>query len=213
MEHKIRILSRFIPVFIFRAEIMKKCVVSFLGMAIAASGNLAFADPTVDDLPDLTGGVVPVVQYKHLDPFSGTDLLTSVSEVEYVVKVKNQTGDPLIADTLILVVDSVQEISGKEISHRVKIEGSDGMTADGKPFFRIPSTGTELAPYGESEPVTIRVTNPDFLRFYPPGVRVRGIRRSSDKAVKDLLETLVQKGVMSPEEARRALESPPSGSP
>jgi hypothetical protein len=192
---------------------MMKWVVSFLAVAIGASGNLALADPSVDDLPDLTGGVVPVVQYKHLDPFSGTDILTSVSEVEYEVRVKNQTGDPLIADSLILVVDTVQEISGKEISHRVRIEGSDGMTGDGKPFFRIPSTGKELPPYGESEPVTIRVTNPDFLRFYPPGIRVRGIRRSSEKAVKDLLETLVQKGLMSPEEARRALESPTSGSP
>jgi hypothetical protein len=87
------------------------------------------------------------------------------------------------------------------------------MTGDGKPFFRIPSTAIELPPYGESEPVTIRVTNPDFLRFFPPGVRVRGIRRSSEKAVKDLLEGLVQKGLLSPEEAIRALESPSSSSP
>lgn len=185
----------------------------FLAMVIAASGTSVLANTLVDDLPDLTGGVMPVVQYKQLDPFSGDDILTSVSEVEYVVRVKNQTGDPLIADSLILVVDSVLEISGKEISHRVKIEGSDGMTGEGKPFFRIPSTKNELPPYGESEPVTIRITNPDFLRFFPPGVRVRGIRRSSDKAVKDLLETLVQKGLLSPEEAMRALETPSSSTP
>lgn len=192
---------------------MIKHVVLFLAIVSTVSGNPASADPSVDDLPDLTGGVVPVVQYKHLDPFSGNDILTSVSEVEYVVRIKNQTGDPLIADSLILVVDTVREISGKEISNRVRIEGSDGMTGDGKPFFRIPSTGKELPPYGESEPVTIRVTNPDYLRFFPPGVRVRGIRRSSEKAVKDLLETLVQKGLLSPEEAIKALESPSSGSP
>ena len=171
---------------------MIKYVMSFLAIASALSGKPALAEPSVDDLPDLTGGVVPVVQYKRLDPFSGNDILTSVSEVEYVVRIKNQTGDPLIADSLILVVDSIREISGKEISNRVRIEGSDGMTGDGKPFFRIPSTGKELPPYGESEPVTIRVTNPDYLRFFPPVVRVRGIRRSSEKAVKDLLETLVQ---------------------
>ncbi|HNP29808.1 MAG TPA: hypothetical protein PKK23_12225 [Nitrospirales bacterium] len=186
----------------------------FLVLAFAASGNPVGASSMgVDDLPDLTGGVVPVVQYKHLDPFSGDDILTSVSEVEYVVRVKNQTGDPLIADSLILVVDSVMEISGKDISNRVGIEGSDGKTQDGKHFFRIPSTGAELPPYGESETVTIRVTNPDYLRFYPPGVRVRGIRRSSEKAVKDLLDALVQKGLLSPEDARRALETPSSGSP
>jgi hypothetical protein len=182
---------------------MMKCAILFVVIAISASGNPVLADPSVDDLPDLTGGVVPVVQYKHLDPFSGKDILTSVSEVEYVVRIKNQTGDPLLADSLILVVDSVLEISGKEISNRVRIEGSDGMTGDGKPFFRIPSTGKELPPYGESEPVMIRVTNPDYLRFFPPSVRVRGIRRSSEKAVKDLLETLVQKGLLSPEEAMK----------
>ncbi|MCA9498614.1 MAG: hypothetical protein MRJ67_15080 [Nitrospirales bacterium] len=194
--------------------LMMKHLVSLLVLAIATSGNPVWATSSgVDDLPDLTGGVVPVVQYKQLDPFSGNDILTSVSEVEYTVKVKNQTGDPLISDSLVLVVDSVREISGKEISNRVRIEGSDGMTEDGKPFFRIPSTGPELSPYAESEAVTIRVMNPDFLRFYPPGVRVRGIRRSSEKAVKDLLDTLVEKGLLSPEDAMRALESPSPGSP
>ena len=190
-----------------------KSVMFILAMAIVASDSSSLAESLVDDLPDLTNGVVPVVQYKHLDPFAGNDLLTSVSEVEYVVSVKNQTGDPVVSDSLILIVDTVREISGKEISHRVKIEGSDGMTADGKPFFRIPSTGKELPPYGESQQVTIRVTNPDYLRFYPPGVRVRGIQRSSNKSMKDLLDTLVKKGLLSPEDATRTLESPPSGSP
>lgn len=193
---------------------MIKHFVALMVLAVVSSGNPVWATSSgVDDLPDLTGGVVPVIQYKQLDPFSGNDILTSVSEVEYTVKVKNQTGNPLIADSLVIVVDSVLEISGKEIINRVKIEGSDGMTQDGKPFFRIPSTGPELSPYGVSEAVTIRVTNPDFLRFYPPGVRVRGIRMSSEKGVKDLVETLLQKGLLSQEDARRVLESPSSGSP
>ncbi|GJL69101.1 MAG: hypothetical protein NPIRA06_17360 [Nitrospirales bacterium] len=193
---------------------MKKRLVSLLIMAFAAYENpLGATSSGVDVLPDLTGGVVPVVRYKQLDSFSGNDILTSVSEVEYTVKVKNQTGDPLIADSLILVVDSVLEISGKEISNRIRIEGSDGMTGDGKHFFRIPSNRKDLPPYGESEMVTIRVTNPDYLRFYPPGVRVRGIRRSSEKADKDLLDNLVQEGLLSPEDAVRALENPSSDSP
>ncbi|MBA3611975.1 MAG: hypothetical protein H0W49_03480 [Nitrospirales bacterium] len=193
---------------------MMKRLVSLLVLAIAANWNPVWATSSgIDDLPDLTDGVVPVVQYKQLDPFSGKDILTSVSEVEYTVKVKNQTGDPLIADSLILVVDSVLEISGKEISNRIKIEGSDGMTGDGKHFFRIPGQRKDLPPYGESEAVTIRLTNPDFLRFYPPTVRVRGIRRSSEKAAKDLLDNLVQEGLLSPEDAMRALENPSSGSP
>ncbi len=194
---------------------MMKHLVSLLVLAIAANGNPVWATSSgVDDLPDLTGGVVPVVQYKQLDPFSGNDILTSVSEVEYTVKVKNQTGDPLIADSLILVVDSVLEISGKEIiqpsqNRRIRWDDRGWKTL----FSGFPVHVTDLPPYGESEAVTIRVTNPDFLRFYPPGVRVRGIRRSSEKAVKDLLDNLVQKGLLSPEDAMRALETPSSGSP
>lgn len=173
---------------------------------VAASGAFALANSSVDDLPDLTEGVVPVVQYKNSDALSGTGL-TSVSEVEFIVKVKNQTGDPLVADSLILVVDTVREISGTEISDRVTIEGPDGQMADGKPFFRIPNANQELGPYSESESVTIRVSNPDYLRFFPPSIRVRGLRRSSSEAVKGLVESLVQKGILAPEEARNALKS------
>ncbi len=186
--------------------VMGQGMLSCLILNFSLGGTLALANPSVDDLPDLTGGVVPVVQYKSSDPLSGTGL-TSVSEVEYLVKVKNQTGDPLVADSLILVVDEVREISGKDISDRVKIEGYDGITKDGKPFFRIPSSEKELAPYSESETVTIRISNRDYLRFFPPRIRVRGLRRSPGEAVKGLLESLVQKGILAPEEAARALEA------
>ena len=188
-----------------KSLIMVRGIVAFLTFGIGLTGTLALANPSVDELPDLTEGVVPVVQYKNSDPFSGTGL-TSVSEVEYIVKVKNQTGDPLVADSLILVVDTVRAISGHDISDRVKIEGPDGMMADGKPFFRIPNADQELGPYSESETVTIRVSNPDYLRFFPPSIRVRGIRRSSGEAVKGLLESLVQKGILAPEEAANALQ-------
>ena len=212
----LRANKEFQPVSHFPIQSFKKSVAkmfrgmsSFLILCFALSGTLALASPSVDDLPDLTGGVVPIVQYKKLDAFSGDDLLTSISEVEYVVRVKNQTGDPLVADSLILVVDAVREITGKEISDRVKIEGFDGTTAEGKPFFRIPSSEKELAPYSESETVTIRISNRDYLRFFPPRIRVRGLRRSPGEAVKGLLESLVQKGILAPEEAARALEATP----
>ncbi len=183
-------------------------------LSLAVNESLVLANPSVDDLPDVTEGVVPVVQYKDADALSGTRL-TSVSEVEFIVKVKNQTGDPLVADSLILVVDTVKEISGEDISDRLEIVGSDGLLANGKPFFRIPSTGQELAPFGESEAVTIRVNNPDYLRFFPPSIRVRGLRRSADEAVKGLLESLVQKGILAPEEAANAMRStaPPPAVP
>ena len=199
-----------IPILPKKTSIIVKGFVVFLAGSLGVSGSLALSNPSVDELPDLTEGVVPVVQYKNSDPFSGTGL-TSVSEVEFIVKVKNKTGDTLVADSLILVVDTVKAISGHEISDRVKIEGSDGMMADGKPFFRIPNADQDLGPYSESEAVTIRVSNPDFLRFFPPSIRVRGLRRSSGEAVKGLLESLVQKGILAPEEAANVLKatSPP----
>ena len=61
--------------------------------------------------------------------------------------------------------------------------------------------------------MTIRVSNPDYLRFFPPGIRVRGLRRSPGEAVKGLIESLVQKGILAPEEAAKALKSPTPSSP
>ena len=179
--------------------------VLFLLVAIL-SGSLALANPSVDELSDITEGVVPIVQVKPSDAQSGARL-TSVSEVEYIVKVKNQTSDPVVSDSLILVVDMVTEITGHEISDGLEIEGYDGMTADGKPFFRVPSHEKELAPFSVSEPVTIRINNPNFRRYYPPSIRVRGLRHSPGEAVKGLLESLVQKGILAPEEAANALRS------
>lgn len=188
---------------------------SLLGITLLGLGlswSIVFANPSVDELPDITGGVQPIVQYKNTDAFAGTRL-TSVENVEYVVHVKNQTGDPLVADSLVLVVDTLQEISGKEISDQVRIEGFDGKTREGKPFFRIPSDKAELAPYSESQSVTIRVSNPNYHRFFPPNVRVRGLRRAPGKAVETLLDSLVRKGILAPDEAARALESTSSSNP
>jgi hypothetical protein len=183
-----------------------------LTIALGGWSAPAWGDIKVDDLPDLTGGVVPIVQYKGRDPFSGRDL-TSVSQIEYEVKVKNHTGDPLVVDSLILVIESLLEISGRDIAHRVEIKGYDGILADGKPFFRVPGPKKELPPFGESATITIRVNNPDFLRFYPPEIRVRGLRRSSRAAVKELVESLMKKGVLHPEEAAKALEGTGEGIP
>lgn len=189
---------------------MKKFILGSI-LLIVGNGSILWAETPVDDLPDLTGGAVAVVQYKGHDPFSGREL-TSVSQVEYDVRVKNQTGDPLVADSLIVVVDGIREISGKDISDRVVIEGGDGTLQNGKLFFRIPSSEKELPPFGESESVTIRVNNPNYLRFYPPTIRVKGLRRSAKAAVKELLDSLMQKGVLHPEEAAKALESAGEGS-
>ena len=190
----------------------KQSFVLCLLLIMVVESSLVWAETSVDDLPDLTGGVVPVVQYKGRDPFSGRDL-TSVSQVEYEVRIKNQTGDPLVAESLIVVIEDIREISGKDISSQVDIEGVDGTLQNGKRFFRIPSLKKDLPPFGESETITIRVNNPNYLRFYPPTIRVKGLRRSANAAVRELLESLMQKGVLHPEEAAKALESAGEGSP
>ena len=185
---------------------MIKGIVGLFLLSVVMNGTVVLASPSEDDLQDITDGVVPIVEIKRSGAQSGTGL-TSVSEVEYTVRVKNQTGDPVVADSLILVVDMVTEITGHEISDGVEIEGYDGLTAAGKPFFRVPSSEQELAPFSVSEPVTIRVSNPNFHRYYPPTIRVHGLRRSAGEAVKGLLESLVKKGILAPEEAVKALNS------
>ena len=184
---------------------MKGMVLVFL-FQVAMNVSQVFAITPVDDLPDLTEGVVPTIQYKHSEALSGSEL-TSVSEVEFIVTVKNQTGDPVIADSLILIVDNVKEITGHDISDRVEIESPDGLMANGKPFFHVPNADQELGPYSESEAVVIRINNPDYLRFFPPSIRVRGLRRSPGEAVKGLLKSLIEKGILAPEEAANALKS------
>ena len=165
------------------------------------------AEESVDDLPNLTGGVVPVLSYREHDPFAN-NRLTSVSHIEYVIRVKNKTNDPIVAGSLILIVDKIIEITGADISARVAVEGADGLMDDGRPYFHLPvSDNKDLAPFSESEHVIVELENPDYLRFYPPSLEVRGLRRKSEKSVQGLLDTLVNKGLLTTDEATQALES------
>ena len=60
--------------------------------------------------------------------------------------------------------------------------------------------------YGESELLTIEIKNPDLLRLYPPVLRVRGIRKTVSQTFQGALQTLIQEGVVTPEEAQKAME-------
>ena len=187
-----------------------KLPASFLavGLSLLTLCPLIMASGTVDELPNLTGGVVPILSYKDHDPFKSRQL-TSVSHIEYVVRVKNQTGDPVVGDSLVVVIDKIIEISGQDISDRIVISGADGQTKDGRPYFQIPvGAKKDLAPYAESESITIELDNPDYLRFFPPTLQVRGKRRVSSESVQGLLDTLVNKGIITSDEASQALESP-----
>ncbi len=181
-------------------------------LAFCMSGLLALCLPAmaaenVDDLPILTGGVVPIISFKEHDPFA-SDKLSSISHVEYVIRVKNQTGDSVVGDSLVLVVDKIIEISGEDISDRVVVTGEDGHTSDGKPYFQIPvNNKKDLGPFAESESVTLMLDNPNYLRFFPPKLQVRGLRRESSESVQGILDTLVNKGILTPDEATRAREA------
>jgi hypothetical protein len=177
-------------------------------------GSLLYGTPNVDDLPDLTGGVIPLLNYEIEDRSTGGGQmfsggrLSQRGEIRYSVRVKNQTGDPIDADSLIVVVQKIQEMARlRDVTTELDFPGSDGTTRDGKPYFHMPVGGnTTLAPYGESEAITIEIRNPNLLRLYPPVLRVHGVRRTPSHAFQKTLQTLVRRGVLTPEEARNALE-------
>ena len=180
-------------------------------------GERAYGVSSIDELPDLTGGVIPLLTYDSGGSFSGGGelfsggSLSSRGDVRYLVRVKNQTGDPIDADSLILVVDKIQEMARlRDVTTSLDIRGTDGNTEDGKPYFRVPLDGqAELPPYGESESFPIEIKNPDLLRLYPPVLRVRGIRKTASHAFQGALQNLIQEGVVTPEEAKKAMDQSP----
>jgi len=177
-----------------------------------------YGTSSADESVDLTGGVIPLLTYDTGGSLGGSfagggelfsgGRLSSRGEIRYLVRVKNQTGDPIEADSLIVVVHQIQEMAQlRDVTTRLDIRGTDGNTEDGRPYFRVPVHGqTELPPYGESESFLIEIKNPDLLRLYPPILRVRGIRKTSSQAYQDALQTLIRKGVVTPEEAQKAMD-------
>lgn len=175
-----------------------------------------------EDLQNLTGQVVPLVSTGPTSSsfMAGGELhsrghLTSRSDIQYTVQVKNQTGDPIIGSSLILVIEQILEVGGtQDATSRLGIQGADGQTDKNKPFFQVP-TGTtdDLAPYGVSDPIQIRIRNPDLLRLAPPTFSIYGVRRTKTKQIEDLREALIQKGILSPEEATDILGSPHPATP
>ena len=183
----------------------------------AWGGEGTYGASSNDELVDLTGGAIPLLTYDSgASSTGGGELfsggrLSSRGDVRYLVRVKNQTGDPIEADSLIVVVDKIQEMARlRDMTTSLDIQGVDGYTEDGKPYFRVPVDGqAELPPYGESEWFPIEIKNPDLLRLYPPVLRVRGIRKTTSQAYQDALQTLTRKGVLTPEEAQKAMDQSP----
>ena len=182
--------------------------------------SLAISD-NGEDLQDLSGQVVPLVSSGQANSFmDGGELfsqgsLTSRSDIQYTVRVKNQTGDPVIGSSLIIVIEQIMDVARtRDVASRLEILNTDGQTDEGKPFFHLPKGSTEdLAPFGISDPIHVRIRNPDLLRLAPPTFSIYGIRRTESKPLDDLREALIQKGILSPDEATELLGAPPHDNP
>ncbi len=178
----------------------------------------AFAAASLDQLTDLTGRATAVVTLKGRDNFA--------SEYRYDVSVKNLSPDPLIADSLVVVLDKITNLAGEDrdslkgdsFLSRFEILGQDGETDDGKPYFRVPAgSGPDLLPQTESRPVTVRLRNKEYLVVFTPSFRVLGLKRqpatpklsepvttsaSAKNSLDKLIELLIKKGVITEEEWR-----------
>ncbi len=174
-----------------------------------------------EDLQDLSGQVIPLVSSGQANSFmNGGELfsqgsLTSRSDIQYTVRVKNQTGDPVIGSSLIVVIEQIMDVARtQDVASRLEILDPDGQTNEGKPFFHLPKGAAEdLAPFGISDPIHVHIRNPDLLRLSPPTFSIHGIRRTEPKQIEDLREALIQKGILSPDEATDLLGAPPPNKP
>jgi len=174
----------------------------------------------LDQLTDLTGKATVVVTLKGRDNFN--------SEYLYDVSVKNLSADTFIGDALFIVLDKVTNIGGDDrenlnsdtILSRMEVLGQDGETQDGKPYFQIPAgSTTDLTPYSQSLPASVRLRNKDYLIVFTPSFKVFGLKRppplakptekrgppaSGTNSVDKLIQLLIKKGVVTEEEWRKA---------
>lgn len=176
------------------------------GLAVAVAPDPVNAAGPPEQVEDLTAAVIPVVTLRHRDNFA--------NEFLYEVYVENRTSRPIRGDSLMVVVDSIVDIAGKDATNRVEVVSPDGQTPDGKPYFRVPVSGNQLLPYTESESAQVRLRNPYYTILFTPSFRVLGrpVREPrvpppapQQPAVRvdpmnRLIELLIKKGVLTREE-------------
>ena len=179
----------------------------------------------LDQLTLLTGKASAVVTLNSEDYLA--------SENRYDVSVRNHSPDPLIADSLIIVLDKIANLAGAAreavandtlLSH-FDVLGQDGETDDGKPFFRIPvGAAPDLEAQTVSLPATVRIRYKDYFSVYTPTFRVYGVQRQpaepkqqttaqpppsqplshTETQTDKLIQLLLKKGVITEEEWRKA---------
>jgi hypothetical protein len=200
---------------------------ALMTLCLIASPSLTAAG-SFDHLTELTGKVVPIVTLKARDNF--------ISEYTYDISVRNQSPETMAGDSLVIVLDKITNLAGEDrqslnndtILSRFDVLGEDGVTDDGKPFFRIPAgNGPDLPPQTDSRPASVRVRNKDYMAVFTPSFRVYGLTRQPERAkpaeaapglrspapptasatrqqVDKLIQLLIKKGVLTEEEWRKA---------
>jgi len=198
--------------------------VLFMGMSVRLLVGLAcilgfdgipWAAYSAGDVQDITGAVIPILSQS--DPFGSSGefdadgRLSSRGEFRFRVRVRNQSGDPIEGDSLIVVVQRVASADYlHDVTNELEYVGAGGRTPDGKPFYRVPLGGkSELGPYAESEEFTLEIRNPNLSIIYSPVLRVHGVRRSDPERFEETFRTLVEKGKLSQEE-KQGLRTPSS---
>jgi hypothetical protein len=190
-------------------------------LSIGTTAGIVFAS-SLDQLADLSGKAIVTVTLTGRDNFN--------SEYRYDLTVRNRSSDPLIADSLIVVLEKITNLAGEErdplksepLIHRFEIIGQDGETEDGKPFFRVPVGALpDLAPLTDSSPFSIRIRNKDYVSMFTPSFRVYGKKRLPPEAkaainqpppasaaqdrTDRLIQLLLKKGIIT-EEERKAIQ-------
>lgn len=206
-----------------------KCSCS-LAIAAFAGTLLGVATESVagplDQLTDLTGRANAIVTLTGRDNFT--------SEYRYNVSVRNLSSDPIIANSLIVILDKITNLAGEDHENlqgesfltRFEILGQDGETDEGKPFFRIPvGPSPDLASLTDSLPATVRLRNKDYVSVFTPSFKVLGQKRPPPEpkqiqaapvqpgatpaapnrnSIDRLIQLLIKKGVVTEEEWRKA---------
>jgi hypothetical protein len=195
----------------------RRLLIGVLLLTTVIPGSLS-ASP-LDQLTDLSGKATVSVTLTGRDNFN--------SEYRYEVTVRNRSSDPLIAESLIVVLEKITNLAGEDreplksepLLQRFEILGQDGETDEGKPFFRVPIGGSpDLAPLTDSPSFSVRIRNRDYVSLFTPLFRVYGKKRSpaepkvsygqpqSGTAAQDrtdrLIQLLLKKGIITEEERR-----------
>jgi hypothetical protein len=195
----------------------RRLSIGVLLLTAVIPGPLSASPP--DQLTDLTGKAIVTVTLTGRDNFN--------SEYRYDLTVRNRSSDPLIAESLIVVLDKITNLAGEDreplksepLLNRFEVVGQDGDTYDGKPFFRVPvGAGPDLAPLTDSVPFAIRIRNKDYVSLFTPSFRVWGKIRppaelkpsgnqtapglSTQDRTEKLIQLLLKKGIITEEERR-----------